>query len=125
MKRQSGVVSHLIVLRVSQVRRSDQVPSICSVEAILEGARELDLVEAVADACRAGAPLDLGAGLAVEQAADVRARAQVPAVGGRQGDAARVGEAGQQVRVLVPALDVDARAVGEPCLRARDEAPAA
>src|SRR6185503_1793501 len=95
------------------------------IPAVLDRARELHRIHAVAHADSGRLAIGLGAGLRIAQRAELRAGPDVPALLLHEVDPGGVREAGQRPGVLVALLDVDAGAVGEPSLHARDQvAPA-
>src|SRR5207244_6349220 len=95
------------------------------VPAILDRARELHLIQAVAHADSTRPAIGLGAGLRVAKPAELRASAEIPALFRHEVDSGGVREAGLRVAALVTLLEVDAGGVGEPSFLPRDQvAPA-
>ncbi len=94
------------------------------VDAVFDGARELDVLEAVPDAHATGDAVGLRAGQRVDQRAHVGIRAEVPALVRGQIDAGRVRQPGGRAAVLVALLEVNARAVGRPPFHAKHEVAA-
>src|SRR5215472_12507975 len=96
------------------------------VPAKLDGARELYLIQAVAHVDSGGLAIGRGAGLRVEQFAELRAAAEIPVLFGHKVDSGRAREAALRGASLITLLGVDAGAVAQPRLHARDQvAPAA
>src|SRR5438445_240333 len=91
------------------------------IPAILDRARELHLMQAVAHADPGRLAIGLGAGVRVAQLAELRAAAEIPALFRREVDSSGVSKAAQGPPILVTLLDVDTGGVGEPRLRARNQ----
>src|SRR5262252_217047 len=96
------------------------------IPAILNCARELHLIQAVAHVDPGRFTVGFGPGLRVAQLADLRAAAEIPAVFRGDVDSGCVSKPAQVRTILVTLLDVDTGGVGEPRPRTRDQAaPAA
>src|SRR5215472_9722108 len=96
------------------------------VPAKLDGARELYLIQAVTHVDSGGLAIGRGAGFRVEQFAEFRTAAEIPALFGHKVDSGRVREAALRRASLVTLLGVDAGAVAQPRLHTRNQvAPAA
>src|SRR2546426_4098869 len=91
------------------------------VPAILDRARELHLIQAVAHANPGRLAIGLGAGVRVAQLAELRVASQIPALFRREVDSSGVSKAAQGPPILVTLLDVDTGGVGKPRLRARNQ----
>src|SRR5437867_12971769 len=96
-----------------------------AIPAILDRARELHFIQAIAHSDSTRLAIGLGGGLRVAQLAELRAAAEIPALFRHEVDSGGVREAGQRPAVLVTVIDVDAGAVGEPSLLPPDKVAAA
>src|SRR5262249_41370899 len=91
------------------------------VPAILDSARELHLIEAVAHTDSACLAICVGAGLRIAQLAELRAAAKIPPLIRREIDSGGMCEAGLRRTILITLLRVDAGAIRKPRLGARDK----
>src|SRR5262245_25668054 len=89
--------------------------------AILDPARKLHLIEAVAHSDSSRPAIGLGASLRIVQPAELGASAEIPAFFRYEIDAGGVRETGQRLAVLVALFEVNAGTVGEPSLHARGQ----
>src|SRR5262249_13287123 len=90
------------------------------VPAILDPARKLRFIAAIAQADSTGLAIGRGTGKRVAQLADLRAAAEIPALFGHEVDSGGARQAGRPA-VLVALLGVDAGTVGEPSLHSRSQ----
>src|SRR5215470_18806807 len=89
---------------------------------ILNSARELHLIDAVAHVDPGRFAVGFGPGLRVAQLADLRAAPEIPVVFRRKVDSGCVSKPAQVCTILVTLLDVDTGGVGKPRPRTRDQA---